>query len=161
MYLVCRRAPPFRNIHSFLSCRVVCPFLYSCSCLCPCQTCLCPGLCLACLCPCPCQACLWFCRPCQTIHSFSCFASFRFSFDNLLPCDHKFHTMNNFLGTCALDCSVADKSIGTSCVFLRANSTFSISFINFAHSAVPVDEQMIPKTTFLQTFDDNSDVGQI
>ena len=36
--LACRRAPPFRDIRSSLSCRGVYPFLCSCSCLCPCQT---------------------------------------------------------------------------------------------------------------------------
>ena len=44
-------------------------------------------------CLCPCQACLWFYRPCQTIHSFGSFACVQFSFDNLSPCDRKFHTM--------------------------------------------------------------------
>ena len=85
---------------------------------------LCPCPCLVCLCPC--RACLWFCRPCQTIHSLGCFAGIQFSFDNLWPCGRKFHIMNSFLGTFDPDCPIADKSIGTSCVFLRANSTFSI-----------------------------------
>ena len=60
--------------------------------LCPCQACLCPCLCRIC----PCQACLWFCRPCQTIHPFDCFARIQLSSDYLSPCDRKFHTMNNF-----------------------------------------------------------------
>ena len=69
--------------------------------------------------------------------------------------------MNSFLGTS--DLGIANKSIGTGCVIPRAGSMFSISFHQFRPfcRASSVDEQMIPKTTFLQTFDDDSEFDQI
>ena len=102
-------------------------------------------------------------RPCQIIHSFDCFAGIRFSFDNLSPRDRQFHTMNNFFGMFDLDCPSPTKpSVQTVCFFVLIQ-TFSI----FVHICRPfycangVDEQMITKTTFPQTFGDNSDVDHI
>ena len=79
-----RRAPPFREILSSLSCRGVCRFLCFGSSLCPSNAHLCP-------CLCPCWACL--CRSCQFIHLFGCVACIRFAFGNLLSCVQRFHTM--------------------------------------------------------------------
>ena len=129
VFLVCLRAPSFREILSSLSCRVVCPFLCSCSCFCPYQACLCPCLRLVCLCPC--RTCLWFCRPCRTIHSFGCFAIIQFPFNSLSPCGHKCHIMNSFLGTFDLDCpSPTNPSEQAVCFFVRIQRHRSLSQIS-------------------------------
>ena len=91
----------FVKLFLSLSCRVVCPFL-------------CSGPYLR-----PCRAGLWFCRPCRAIHLFGCFASLRFSFDNLSPCDRKFHSMISFLGTVDLGCPLpTNPSEQDMCVFV-------------------------------------------
>ena len=114
VFLACFRAPPSREIHSILSCRVVYPVL--------------------------CLVCLWFCRPCQTMHSFGCFTSVLFSFDNLSPCDRKFHTIFSFLGTFDLDCpSPTNPSVQAVC-FLMLIQRFSISFTNSVHSVVLINK---------------------
>ena len=100
-------------------CCGVCPFLCFCSCLCLCQACLSPCLCLVCPCLCP----------CQDIHLFGGFACIRCLFRHFLPCVQRFHTMDNSLVLCDLDCP--------GLVFLRANSTFSIFFTNFGPCVVP------------------------
>ena len=103
-----------------------------------------------------------FHRPCQTIHSVDCFASIQFSFDTLTPCDRTFHTMNRFFGTFDLDCpSLKNPSEQAVCFFVPIQLFDLIHKLRPFCRASGVVEQMIPKNTFLQTFDDNSDFDQI
>ena len=122
----------------------------------------------ACLCPCPsricfCQACLWFRRPCQTVHSFDCFARIQLSFDTLSPCDCNFHTMTNFIEIFDLDSpSPTGPSEQAACSFLLIQHVRFVSRISsFPSKKIRVDEQVMTKTTFLQTFDGDSNFDQI
>ena len=99
------------------SCRVVYPFLCSCSCLC---------LCLCLVCPCPLALSSVPDHPCVF------FASIRFSFDNLSPCDGDFHIMNSFRGTVDLDCPwPTNPSVQAVCFFLLIQCFRSISQTSF------------------------------
>ena len=64
---------------------------------------------------------------------FGYFASIRFSFDSLSPCDRKFHTMNSFFGTCLGCPSPTNPSVQAVRFFVLVQHFIT----NFVHSLVP------------------------
>ena len=120
VFLVCLRAPPFREILSSISCRVVCPFL--CSCSCPYPVCFALSFVLFAFA----LARLAFGFVVRARPSTRLIVLHVFSFlSTTSRHGRKFHTMNKFLGTFDHDCPSP------------TNPSEPISFTNFVQSVVP------------------------